>query len=183
MDNYIEINFNPDEEMPLNWLINAVYTKLHKVLCDLESTGIGVSFPNWKVHLGNVLRLHGNQSDLTALQQQNWLGGISGYCNLSSILPIPDALKYRTISRMQPTMTHSKLKRLISRGSIPEDEIKLYKAKMFSKGLDNPYLELISGSNGHKHRRYIDFGELRENPVEGQFDQFGFSKKATVPWF
>jgi len=54
---------------------------------------------------------------------------------------------------------------------------------MFTQGLDNPYLELESGSNGHKHRRYIQFGELLDAPVKGEFDQFGLSKVATVPWF
>ena len=67
--------------------------------------------------------------------------------------------------------------------SISEEETKAYKAKMFQQGMDNPYLELESGSNGYKHRRYIQFGELRSKPVEGEFDQFGLSKTATVPWF
>jgi len=42
---------------------------------------------------------------------------------------------------------------------------------MFSRGLDNPYVELVSGSNGQRHRRYIEFGELLDNPVAGEFDQ------------
>jgi CRISPR-associated endonuclease Csy4 len=54
---------------------------------------------------------------------------------------------------------------------------------MFQKGLDNPYLELESGSNGHLHRRYIVFGELMDKPMSGEFDQFGLSKTATIPWF
>ena len=108
---------------------------------------------------------------------------MSGYCNVSDILPVPDLVQYRTVSRKQSNMTQSKFNRLIKRGSITEAEAKQYKAKMFTKGLDNPYLELQSGSNGHKHRRYIEFGELLDNPVAGEFDQFGLSKTATVPWF
>lgn len=54
---------------------------------------------------------------------------------------------------------------------------------MFSQGLDAPYLELQSASNGHRHRRYIEFGELLDAPVRGEFDSFGLSKTATVPWF
>ena len=42
---------------------------------------------------------------------------------------------------------------------------------------------LTSGSSGHKHRRYIEFGELLTQPISGNFDQFGLSKTATVPWF
>ena len=80
-------------------------------------------------------------------------------------------------------MDQSNLNRLIKRGSIKPEEIRAYKAKMFSQGLDNPYVELISGSNGHQHRRYIEFSELQSNFVEGEFDHFGLSRTATVPWF
>jgi CRISPR-associated endonuclease Csy4 len=64
-----------------------------------------------------------------------------------------------------------------------QDKIKGYKAKMFQKGLDNPYLELESSSTGHKHRRYIAFGEPVKALVEGEFDFFGLSKTATAPYF
>jgi len=90
---------------------------------------------------------------------------------------------YRNISRIQSNMTEAKLRRLIKRGSITQEETKAYKAKMFQQGMDNPYLELESGSNGHKHRRYLQFGELSSQSVKGEFDQFGLSKTATVPWF
>lgn len=183
MDNYVEITLRPDAEMPLNWLMNAVYTKLHKALHDLGSTSIGVSFPQYKITLGNTLGIHGTQSDLETLQQQKWLGGMSGYCKVSEISPVPPNVKHRTVSRKQTTMSQSKLRRLIKRGSITEDEAKQYRAKMFSKGLDNPYLELQSNSNGHRHRRYLEFGELLDHPVAGEFDHFGLSKTATVPCF
>ncbi len=183
MDNYLDITLKPDAEMPINWLTNAIYTKLHKALCDIGSTNIGVSFPAYNLTLGNVLRLHGTKDNLEALGQKNWLGGMSGYCSQSQLLPIPSSVQYRTVSRKQSTMTQAKLNRLIKRGSITEDEAKTYKAKMFTKGLDNPYLELQSGSNGHKHRRYIQFGELLDHPIAGEFDQFGLSKTATIPWF
>ncbi|PCI53583.1 MAG: type I-F CRISPR-associated endoribonuclease Cas6/Csy4 [Alphaproteobacteria bacterium] len=183
MDNYINIDLRPDAEMSVNRLLNTVYTKLHKALVDLSSTNIGVSFPKYKVTLGGALRLHGSQSNLVTLQQKNWLGGMSGYCKVSEITPVPDGAQYRNIRRKQTTMSQSKLNRLIKRGSISEDEVKAYKAKMFTKGLDNPYLELQSSSNGHNHRRYIELSQLHDMPVNGIFDQFGLSKTATVPWF
>jgi len=183
MDYYIDTLIKPDAEMRLNVLLNTVFTKLHKALCDLRSNNIGVSFPKYEVTLGNVLRIHGDEPALNNLHGLNWLGGMSGYCKISEITPVPSDTKFRTISRKQTTMSQSKLNRLVKRGSISEEDIKKYKAKMFSKGLDNPYVELASGSNGHKHRRYIEFGELLDNPVVGEFDQFGLSKTATVPWF
>jgi len=183
MDNYIDIQIQPDAEMRENVLMNKVYTKLHKALFDLKSTSIGISFPEYKVLLGHKIRLHGNPSMLNDLQGLNWLGGLSGYCQLSEILPVPQNAQYRVISRKQSTMTNAKLNRLIKRGTISKENIKAYKAKMFTKGLDNPYFELDSTSNEQLHRRYIQFSEVLSEPVKGEFDHFGLSKTATVPWF
>ncbi len=183
MDYYIDIRIEPDEEVPIYFIRNKVYSKLHKVLHTLKSTDIGISFPHYKVMLGDVIRLHGPEAKLTELQATDWLGGLVGYSKVSPIQNIPSDVKYRTISRKQSNMTEAKLRRLIKRGSISPEAVKAYKSKMFENGLDNPYLELESTSTGHKHRRYIQFGELRSKPVEGKFDQFGLSKTATVPWF
>jgi len=183
MNHYTDISILPDPEFPATVLMNSLYTKLHRVLCDLNSTRIGVSFPQHKIMLGNVLRIHGAVDDLTELQQKDWLGGMAGYCQVSSIGDVPTGVKHRVIRRKQATMSHSKLNRLLKRGSITQDEITQYKARMFANGLDEPYIELQSGSNGRRHRRYIDLGPLLDKPVAGVFDQFGLSKTGTVPWF
>ncbi|MDO6592339.1 type I-F CRISPR-associated endoribonuclease Cas6/Csy4 [Neptuniibacter sp. 1_MG-2023] len=183
MDSYIEISLKPDAEMPLNWLLNAIYTKLHKALVDARSRDLGVSFPKAKVTLGNVLRLHGKATALERFSSLDWLGGMAGYCTFSPIQPVPDTAQYRTVRRKQSTMTQSKLNRLIKRGSISQEQVKEYRAIIFTKGLDNPYIELKSATNGHSYRRYIEFGPLLDHPVEGDFDKFGLSKTATIPWF
>jgi len=183
MNNYIEIKINPDAEMRINVLLNKVYTKFHKRLCDMSSSEIGISFPEYNIKLGNILRIHSENQCLQELQSEHWLGGLAMYCDVSEIQEIPGRVRYRIVSRIQTNMSPSKLRRLIKRKSIKTDEIKNYKAKMFQKGIDNPFLELESISNGHKHRRYLTFGELQSEPVEGNFDQFGLSKTATVPWF
>lgn len=183
MSFYVDIKIKPDDEMRENVLLNKVYIKLHKALSTLKSTEIGISFPCYKVMLGDVIRLHGQEDKLTELQASNWLGGLVGYCDVSSIKVVPKEVLYRTISRKQANMTEAKYRRLLKRQTITENDAKQYKAKMFQQGLDNPYLELQSGSNGHKYRRYIQFGELRNQPVAGEFDEFGLSKEATIPWF
>jgi CRISPR-associated endonuclease Csy4 len=183
MNYYLDIHILPDPEFKETVLMNAVYTKLHKALCDLHSTNIGVSFPNHQLTLGNTLRIHGTAEVLDKLQRLDWIGPMSSYCQQSDIHPVPPDSKFRTVSRQQPTMSPAKLKRLLKRGSITDDEVKQYKVKMFTKGLDNPYLELVSGSNGQRHRRYIEFGSLLDSPIDGAFDQFGLSKTATIPWF
>ncbi|MCF6202824.1 MAG: type I-F CRISPR-associated endoribonuclease Cas6/Csy4 [Methylococcaceae bacterium] len=193
MDYFVGIKIKPDAEMRENLLLNKVYSKLHKALHSLNSTSIGVSFPAHKIKLGDIIRLHSTDENLTELQNTNWLGGLSGYCDVSEILAVPDQVKgYRVISRKQSTMNLRKLEKRVQyqkeQGVLKtQDEIKAYekqyKAKMYASGLDNPYLELESSSNGHKHRRYIQFGAIGEQAVKGTFDTFGLSKTATVPWF
>lgn len=183
MNHYMDIVIKPDVEMRENVLLNKAYTKLHKVLVTLSTNAIGISFPEYRVKLGKTIRIHGDEASLQGLQKMGWLGGLNGYCQISDIQTISDETGHRVISRIQSNMSQSKLNRLIKRGSISPDEIKKYRALMFSRGLDNPYLELESGSTGRKHRRYIQFGEIMEKPVVGEFDTFGLSKTATVPWF
>lgn len=184
MNHYIDLNIKPDAEMRENVLLNKVVTKLHKALHDLKSTDIGISFPEVGKRLGKTLRIHGKADKIQELQSTNWLGGLIGYCDISEIKTVPETnVFYRTVSRVQPSMTQAKLRRLIKRKSISEEEIKAYKAKMFSQSLDEPYLELFSTTSKQLHRRYIKHGELKNSPVKGKFDQFGLSKNATIPWF
>lgn len=183
MDFYIDIQINPDEEMRENVLLNKVYTKLHKALNTLESTSVGVSFPQYKVMLGRLLRIHGSEVNLRILDEMNWLGGLIGYCDVSEIMAVPSGVKYQVISRKQSSMSQAKLRRLTKRQSLENSDIKRYKAKMFDKGLSEPYLELSSASNGHSYRRYLSFGAVQDDPVPGVFDHFGLSKQATVPVF
>lgn len=183
MDYYIDIQLKPDAEMRENILLNEVYTKFHKALFSLKATDIGVSFPKYKIKLGDLMRVHGSETRLKELQRTNWLRGLSDCCGVTEVKSIPAVLRYRNVSRKQANMTAAKLRRLIKRGSIATEDLKQYKAKMFSEGFDNPYLELDSSSNGKKHRRYIAFGELLDKAVVGYFDQFGLSKDATIPWF
>jgi len=183
MDYYINITLKPDSNMRENVFLNQAYSKLHGVLVSLKSTDIGVSFPKYKVVLGNVIRIHGSADRLEQLQPSQWLGELINQCDLSKILPVPSSTCHRVCSREQPNMSKSKLNRLIKRGSISSDQVKGYVAKMFGQGISHPFLELKSVSNGHKHRRYIAFSPITQQPTLGAFDQFGLSKSASIPWF
>lgn len=184
MDSYIDLRINPDAEMRQNVLLNKVFTKFHKVLFDLNSTDIGVSFPETEVQLGQLMRIHSNSSSLLQLINMQWLGGLVSYCDCSEIIAVPNGTLHRTVSRWQHNMSGAQLRRLIKRGGITDDEIKAYKAKMYATQMtDLPYLELESTTNGRTHRRYIQTSELHTDQMIGDFDHFGLSKKATIPWF
>ncbi len=183
MDYYIDIKLIPNKEIRENVLLNQVYTAFHKRLYDLKSTDIAVSFPQYRLKLGKLFRIHGSKEALEKLNEKEWLGKYNASCKVTTINTIPKNVEHRTISRIQQNMTEAKLRRLIKRGTISEEDIKKYRIKMFQGGLDNPYVELVSMSNGQLHRRFIEFGELQEKEVRGEFDLFGLSKVSTIPWF
>ena len=183
MDYYIDIKLNSNKEIRENVLLNQVYTAFHKRLYDLKSTELAVSFPQYRLKLGKLFRIHGNKEALEKLNEKDWLGKYKASCKVSTIDAIPEKVPYRTVSRVQQNMTEAKLRRLIKRGTIPEEDIKKYRIKMFQGGLDNPYVELVSMSNKQLHRRFIEFGELQSTEVKGEFDLFGLSKTSTIPWF
>jgi len=183
MDHYIDITLLPNKELRENILLNQVYTAFHKRLYDLESTNIAVSFPLYHLKLGKLFRIHGFKKSLELFNEKDWLGKYKIFCKIKDIENIPKKVQYRTVSRIQQNMTEAKLKRLIKRGSIPDEDIKKYRIKMLQGGLDNPYVELVSISNGQLHRRFIEFGNLQDNEEKGEFDFFGLSKVATIPWF
>jgi len=183
MDYYLDIRLMPKKEMRENVLLNQLYSSFHKRLYDLKSTTIGVSFPEYRLKLGRLLRIHGRKEDLERLQEKDWLGKYRDFCKVGTITTVPQNVKYRTVSRIQQNMTEAKLRRLIKRGSISNEEVKKYRIKMYEGGFDNPYVELVSMSNGQRHRRFIEFGKLEDIAVNGKFDVFGLSTTATIPWF
>ena len=183
MDCYIDIKLVPNKEIRENVLLNQVYSAFHKRLYDLKSKNIAVSFPEYRLKLGRLFRIHGSKEVLEKLNEKDWLGKYKIFCKVSNIEIVPEKVQYRTVSRVQQNMTEAKLRRLMKRGTIPEEDIKKYRIKMFQGGLDNPYVELMSMSNGQLHRRFIEFGELQSTETKGEFDMFGLSKDTTTPWF
>lgn len=183
MEYYIDIRLFPNKEIRENILLNQVYTAFHKRLYELKSTHIGVSFPEYKLKLGRLFRIHGNKEVLEKFIEKEWLGKYAAFCKVAKIEKIPENSQYRTVSRIQQNMTEAKLRRLLKRRTISEEESKKYRIKMLQGGLDNPFVELVSMSNGQMHRRFIEFGELKVKETQGEFDFFGLSKIATIPWF
>ncbi|MDD3591924.1 MAG: type I-F CRISPR-associated endoribonuclease Cas6/Csy4 [Sulfurovum sp.] len=183
MTHYIDIRLFPNKEIRENVLLNQIYTTFHKRLYDLKSASIGVSFPEYNLKLGRLFRIHGTKEVLEKLSEKDWLGKYKLFCKVENIKEIPQHVQYRTVSRIQQNMTEAKLRRLIKRGTITEEDIKKYRIKMYQGGLENPYVELVSMSNGKLHRRFIEFGELKKEEVKGDFDLFGLSKISTIPWF
>lgn len=185
MNYYIEILLKPNDASQEAQVQREVYTKLHHLFVSINNAQIGISFPDYNIKLGRRIRLHGENTNLQQVDQMDWLGeDMSKSCEVSKIRQIPSHVNYRTISRIRPNMSKSKMRRLKRRGSITDKEVEnAYKAKMFSNGLTNPYLDLKSGSTKKIYRLFFNFGPLLDHPIEGRFDCYGLSNNATIPWF
>lgn len=185
MDYYIEFQVLPDLEFSEAILLDALFAKLHKAFVMVKNANIGISFPmeNQK-SLGDCLRLHGTQTALDNLMAKNWLQGLSGYLRQSAIKPIPLNVKYRTIRRIQTKSNAERLRRRsVAKGWLTAEEaiIKIPSAK--EKNLNLPYLKIKSSSTNQAFYLFIQHGTIQDQPVAGEFNSYGLSLKATIPWF
>jgi len=192
MNYYQDIKIFPDAEIDIAFLRNKIYQKLHKAIFDLLAKDIGINFPQVKNKLGNVIRIHSTKKRLEQLQTLNWLGGLSGYCEIGDILIVPNEVRgYQIISRIRQTMNETKLSQRIShqtQNNILKTDADIqayknqYRAKMTATRSGNPYLELNS-SKGGLYRIYLHFSKIQNSPIAGKFNNFGLSKTATIPIF
>lgn len=187
MNAYLDIRCLPDPEFPASFLMGALYAKLHRVLVKLESSNIGVSFPGYSLSpraLGDRLRLHGTSAALSQLMAQDWLKGMSDHIQCSEVLPIPDTVQYRTVSRRQFKTSSERLRRRrMKRKGETYQQAALAIPESAEQTPDLPFVHLRSQSTAQNFTLFIEQGEIMDQPREGTFNTYGLSRKATVPWF
>ena len=147
-----------------------------------------MSFPGFKdlpvPYLGTRLRLHGGLTALSGLLASNWLNGIRDHVVLTPALPVPGATQYRTVRRVQVKSSPERLRRRLmrrhaidaqtARQRIPDDAAQLTHL---------PFMQLRSMSTGQTFRLFIDHSLPQLNAVSGDFNAYGLSQEATIPWF
>lgn len=183
MDHFIEITVLPDPEFKETTLMNAVYAKLHRVLGQQGSGEVGVSFPAVEKTLGAVLRLHGSQQKLAHIMEAGWLQGLRDYTRIAAIQPVPGHAQFRTVRRVQAKSVHNKRKRSITKGWLTEEQAAERIPDDQFRELKLPYAQIRSLSNGNVMRLYVEHGQLQPSPQPGQFNSYGLSPTATIPWF
>lgn len=184
MDYYCDIRVLPDPEASEPVLVNNLFAKLHRVLVQLNANDIGVSFPNVKKTLGNILRLHGSAARLAELLATNWLKGLRDYCEVQPIMTVPNEVTYLTVSRVQAKSVYNKRKRSITKGWLSEAEAQEQITDDQQKQLQLPFVQINSSSTLQNYiKLFIKHGEKQAMPVTGEFSCYGLSKNATVPWF
>lgn len=184
MDYYAQITVLPDPEFSTTTLLNAIFSKLHRELVDINNQSIGVSFPQHHKTLGNCLRLHGSESDLQKLMAKPWLRGLLDYTCVTEVMAVPKETQHRIVRRVHIKTSVERLyRRSVRKGWLNEDEAQrkvLITPNVITR---TPFLTLTSGSNKQRYTLFVEHGPALSSPSRGTFNNFGLSLDATVPYF
>lgn len=184
MDFYCDIKVLPDPEASEPVLLSNLMSKLHRILAKQQTSTIGVSFPYVEKTLGNTLRLHGNEQNLNSLQQIDWLKGLRDYCFVGNTLPVPANAQYCTVKRVQSKSANNKRKRSIAKGWLSEKDAAVKISDVEQKRLTLPFVQMSSASTKQNYiKLFIEHSEVQSTAISGEFNTYGLSKTATVPWF
>ncbi len=137
MDHYIDIRVLCDPEFKEATLMNALFSKLHRILVDVSEGDIGVSFPGAGKGPGSLLRLHSTLPSLEKLMEQPWLKGLRDYTEVSEVKNVPEDVQHANVQRVQSKLTAARLRRAVKRESITVEDAEVLMAKR--KMLDNPF--------------------------------------------
>lgn len=186
MDHYIEINILPDPEFSPSLLMNALHSKLHRALVLLDCKDIGLSFPDYSEkpsRLGDRIRLHGNQQRLTELMAMNWLTGMRDHIRVGEVSGTPETVRAIIVRRVQVKSNAARIRRRqIRRHGFSEEEALQRIPDSMEKRLHLPFLTLRSHSSEQVFRLFIQQVQATLS-VGGNFNSYGLSGEATVPYF
>lgn len=183
MNHYIEIKIKKNKKVKAPNITNSLMSSLHIAIIESKEN-VGVSFPGiTENHLGEVIRIHGSKESLVKLGFC-WISksNVMGHIEFSDILEIPENVQYVSFRRLRPMFTESKLRNLLKKKPLSDDEIKDYKIKIRTEFIDSPFLNLKSHSNRQHFKLFLG-AYCREDSGDGLFDNYGFSKTAAVPVF
>lgn len=188
MNYYIEIKLLHDPEIGLGFLWKKVFTQVHLALAERGNGNIGISFPQYgdKIFpLGDSLRLFtGNEKDLESLNIHEWLQRLQDYVTISGIQKTPDAIQeYALFSRKQvKTSKERQARRYAKRHQVEYEEALKHYENMEEKVLELPFVMLQSLSSNQEMKLFIE-KSWSATEIIGNFNAYGLSKEATVPWF
>lgn len=191
MHYYQDITLIPDAESSLGFIWRKVYSQVHLALVESKKRGVSVAiaFPAYSdsaFPLGNKLRLFaGDEQTLVNLNLGHWLKRLQDYCHTTSIRSVPSTHKHVRYSRRQFKSNPERLARRRAKrhNETMENALKHYKS--FSEPKSNvPFVKMASLSTGgnHEFRLFIEQAVCDE-AISGDFNSYGLSKTATVPWF
>lgn len=186
MDHYLDIQTRPDPEFPVNTVLGALVSKLHRGLAALEADDIGISFPEHEEQppLGSRLRLHGTEERLQALMDLSWLRGMRDHAAIGDISAVPEGASHRSVRRRHYKTNVDRLRRRrMKRHQESYEEACQHIPDNVERQVRTPFLIVRSQSTGQAFSLFIEHGEVQREPIPGHFSTYGLSSQATIPWF
>jgi len=187
MECFVDIALRPDPEHTANFLLGALYAKLHRALSPDNSMGVAVCFPGHQVRppsLGTRMRLLGARAALQTLAKSDWLRGLRDHVVVHAVADVPAHAAHRPMRRVQAKSSPERLRRrLMKRHGLNETEACERIPDSAAKTLNHPFVQVHSVSTGQTFRLFLNVGPEQPIPVSGEFNAYGLSQDATIPWF
>ena len=189
LSHYLDLQLRPDPETASTQLLAALYAQVHRALAAKGSTGIAVSFPGYSDQrhtLGERLRLHGSEAALQPWATGAWLGSLRDHVNnmAAAPLPVPAHAAHRTLRRVQVKSSPERLRRrLMKRHQLSEAQARERIPDSVGRMTDLPYVPMASSSTAQQFKLFLALGAAQPQPQAGDFNTYGLSTTATVPWF
>jgi CRISPR-associated endonuclease Csy4 len=186
MHQYIDIYLRPDPELPSHCLMAALYAKLHHWLAQTQTRHIAVSFPEYQhapATLGRTLRLIGPATELTRLMEHDWLKGMHDHADVKSLAAVPPNALQRALRRVQAKSSPERLRRRhMRRHHLTAEQALERVPASCAETLKLPFLAMASASTGQRYKLFLRLGQPAAAQA-GDFNSFGLSSTATIPWF
>lgn len=196
MQHYLDITLLPDDGIGHYFLWGKLYQQLHLALVEHNQSkdgDIGISFPQYSIqppNLGLKFRLFApTESELVMLNIAKWLSRFADYCHISSIKTVPEHTQFVLFSRKHCQTNPERLaRRRAKRKSETFEQAMQHFAGFKDDSSTLPFIAMESLSSAdtsgsaNKFRLIIEQKILPEHQP-GNFNCYGLSKGATVPWF
>lgn len=201
MKYYQDITLLPDTEDDLYFLWEKTYQQIHIALVEIKDAhnrvGVGVSFPKYCFsgeikNLGNKLRLLSASKDLLMeLNVEKWLSRLADYVHITRIREVPAEFEVVMFSRKVVKSNEKLAKERSKHLGVPYgDALASLKEGGRSGRCNLPFIQMTSHSTANaksfeEKNRFPLFIEKQNvnKMVGGNFDSYGLSRLATVPWF
>ena len=187
MEAFLDIELRPDPEFPPHLLLSTLYGKLHLTLVPNNSAGIAVCFPGYQIKppsLGTSMRLLGSRAALQALTITSWLSGMRDHVKVGELDLVPADATHRMLRRVQAQSNPERIRRrLMKRHGLDQTQARLRIPDSAAEMLKLPFVQLRSRSNGGAFRLFLSLTAKELTPTLGEFNAYGLSQNATIPWF
>lgn len=183
MDHYIDVRLHANADLSCNELMATLFYKVHVWIARNAQGRIGLSFPEMARTPGALLRVHGNQADLTAFASGDWRRTLALWISQTPVQPVPAHIQYCTVIRVQSKSAHNKRLRAVRRRGLTLEQATALIPDDTTKPLDLPFLDICSASTGQRVRFFLRQQQVVD-AVPGGFSAYGMSQAGTtVPWF